>query len=370
MKKLINNRLLLLIIILAFALRFYVCFGTGLPWFSVDSINYINQAKALLNGDYQYYFPNGYPLLISFFVLISSIVPLHIGLIFLNICLSAVAVVLVYYITVKFLTDNKYLPLITTGIAAFYPNQLNYVRLILSEVPATFFLILSLYLFMNGRIKSAGLSIGFTSTIRTTLLPISFLFAAYLFFKRKTREAILFLTFSIVPMFVFLIYGYYKTGEFTLFIDTPKLFYISLGLDAVPEDFWTGLKNYFGYLIAHPLDFIYDRIISLWDMWGFLPDASDGLRSNILFRMLIAIRFPLLLLAIYGFIKSCKNYIAVYLILPALTITFIHAFIITSANEAYIANPRYIFPTEPFLIVLAVIGLNNLLNNALSNEEV
>jgi len=70
----------------------------------------------------------------------------------------------------------------------------------------------------------------------------------------------------------------------------------------------------------------------------------------------------LIVLAVYGFIKTRKNLISVYLILPALVITFIHALIITSANEAYIANPRYIFPTEPFLIILAVIGLKALLS--------
>ena len=96
MKKLINNRLLLLIIILAIALRFYVSFGTGLPWFSVDSINYIIQAKALLDGEYLYYFPNGYPLIISFFILISAIIPYHVGLILFNIVISTVSIVLIW----------------------------------------------------------------------------------------------------------------------------------------------------------------------------------------------------------------------------------------------------------------------------------
>ena len=340
-----------------------MCFGTGLPWFSIDSINYIHQAKALLNFEYLYYFPNGYPLIISFFILISTIVPHHIGLIFFNIIISSVSILLLFSVSEKYFGAESKYSLMVALLAALYPNQLNYVRFILTEVPATFILLLSLYFFTKGKNRLAGFSAGFASVIRTTLLPVSALFSIYLISIKKFREGALFLIFSLIPISVFLIYGYFKTGSFTLYIDTPKVFYISLGLSEVPGDFSSGLYKYFIYMYSQPIMFFFDRISSLWDMWGFLPSATEGLRESIFFRALLALRFPLIVFAIYGFIKTRKNVISVYLIMPALSITLIHALIISSANESYIANPRYIMPTEPFLFILAIVGLKYLIDN-------
>jgi hypothetical protein len=355
-------RWLLLTVLFSIAVKIYISFGSGLAWFSIDSINYIYQAKALLNGDYLYYFPNGYPLIISFFLLLSSIIPYHIGLILFNIIISTISVVLVYYTARYFIGDDNKLALAAAAIAAFHPNQLNYVRFILTEVPATFFLILSLFLIIKEKNNLAGLSVGFAAAIRTTLLPVAVFFAIYLLFTKKFKAGMMYLIFSLIPIAGFLFYGFLKTGEFTLFIDVPKIFYISLGLENVPPDFILGINNYFSYMFTHPLNFIYDRLVSLWEMWGFIPDATEGLRANIFFRILLALRFPLILFAAYGFIKTRKTDISIYLILPFVIITLIHAIIITSANEPFIANPRYIFPTEPFLIILAVTGLNALLS--------
>ena len=161
--------------------------------------------------------------------------------------------------------------MIAAGVAAFYPNQLNYARFILTEVPATFFLVLSIYLLMQKRNNLAGLSIGFASAIKTTLLPVIPLFMIYLLITKKFREGFRFTIFGLIPVSAFLLYGYLITGGFTLYIDVPKVFFISLGLEEVPPDFLSGLGLYFKYLITNPIEFILDRIKSLWDLWGFLP---------------------------------------------------------------------------------------------------
>jgi len=363
LKKLLTNRKLIYILIIAAIVRFYIAFCTGLPWISIDSVNYINQAKVLLSGGYTYYFPNGYPVIIALFILISPIVPLKIGLIIFNIFISLFSLVLVYLIAEKYFKENTFYPLLIITLLAFYPNQINYVRFILTEVPATFFLILSLYLFTINKNRVSAVSAGVAATIRTTLLPVAFLFSIYLFYCKRFKEGILFLFFSIIPISVFLIYGYLKTGNFTLYIDVPKVFYISLGLEKVPGDFWTGISIYLRYLIEHPFNFVIHRIVSLWDLWGFLPASTNGLRATLFFKILIALRFPLLLFAIYGFLKSKKNYMTIFLIIPFMTITFIHAIIITSANENFISNPRYLFPVEPFMIILAVSGIQSLMKN-------
>jgi len=370
LSKIINDKILLGIITLAIIARVYIAFGTGLAWFSVDSVNYIIQAKALLSGEYLYYFPNGYPLIIAFFLTLSPLIPFKIGLIIFNIILSTLTVVLVYLISEKLFEGHRKFALIAASIAAFYPNQLNYTRFILTEVPATFFLVLSIYLLMQKRNNLAGLSIGFASAIKTTLLPVILLFMIYLLITKKIREGFRFTIFGLIPVSAFLLYGYLITGGFTLYIDVPKVFFISLGLEEVPPDFLSGLGLYLKYLITNPVEFILDRIKSLWDLWGFLPEANEGLRSNIFFRILIGLRFPLLILAVIGFIKIPKNSISIYLILPALVITLIHALVITSTNESFIANPRYIFPAEPSLIVLAVIGLKKFIYKRHPNSDI
>jgi len=366
MFKLKFNTPLVIIILVSLAVKVYISFGTGLPWITVDSVNYIHQAEVLLSGGYAYYFPNGYPLIIAFFILTSSVISFKVGLILFNIFISLLSVFFIYHISVKFLTERIY-ALFAAAIVALYPNQLNYVRFILSEVPAAFFLILSLYLFISNRKILSGLSIGFASTIRTTLLPVSVFFIIYLMYKKMYREGILFLIYSLIPVFTFFLYGYLKTGDFTLFVDVPRVFYISLGLENVPADIFEGLKVYVGYMVKHPVNFFLDRLSSLWDLWGFIPESNEGFRANLFFRLLIGLRFPVLLFALYGFIKSVKNSLTIYLIIPAVVITSIHALIITSAHESFIANPRYIFPAEPFLVILAVKAVNIIYSRAKVN---
>ncbi|HSR18514.1 MAG TPA: glycosyltransferase 87 family protein, partial [Ignavibacteriaceae bacterium] len=359
MSNILSNWKLYGIIVLSLIVRFYISFGTGLPWITIDSVNYIHQAEALLKGDYQYYFPNGYPLIIAISIVISSLSFFKVFLILLNIFLSTLGIVLIYRVSEKYFENEKY-ALIASALAALYPNQLRYVHLILTEVPSTFFVVLSLYFLINKRENLSGFSIGFASAIKTTLVGVPLIFSAYLFFKKKFREGVLFLVFSLIPILIFLLYGYLKKSSFTLYIDLPKVFYISLGLENVPADFFEGIKLYAGYLIDHPLDFFYERLKSLWDLWGFLLGRNEGLRNNLFFVILSALRFPLIVFAVYGFMKAVKNEFTLYLLIPALTITFIHALIITSAHEPFIANPRYIFPSEPFLIILAVYGLKSI----------
>ena len=356
MKKILNNKPLLFIILISLIARFFISFGTGLPWISVDSVNYIIQAKALLNGGYEYYFPNGYPLIIALFIFISSLIPLKIGLILFNIFISTLGVFFIYLISEKYFTENKIYPLIAAAVVAFYPNQLNYVHFILTEVPAAFFLILSLYFFIKDKTIFSGLAIGIASIIKISLLPAAVLFSLYLFVSRgMNRHAVYFLIFSLLPLVILSVYGFAVTGEISLTKNSFHNLYLTAGVTDVNNiTLSEGLSVYFNYLSASPVNFLTDRVESFWNLWGFLPAATEGLRENIFYRLLIGLRFPLLLFGIYGYMKTGNKELKVFLILPALVLTVIHTLTFS--------GPRFTFPAEPFLIVLGVKGIEELYN--------
>ncbi|MEJ2616540.1 MAG: hypothetical protein P8Z35_16410, partial [Ignavibacteriaceae bacterium] len=66
----------------------------------------------------------------------------------------------------------------------------------------------------------------------------------------------------------------------------------------------------------------------------------------------IGIRFPLLLLALFGFITAEKNYTSVFSIIAIASITAVHFL--------YFADPRFTYTIEPFAIILASLGILNL----------
>ena len=64
----------------------------------------------------------------------------------------------------------------------FWPNQLNYSRQLLSEVPSTFFMILGIYLLTKKSLYSnffGGATIAFASIIRSTILPFVIFFIIF-----------------------------------------------------------------------------------------------------------------------------------------------------------------------------------------------
>lgn len=107
-----------------------------------------------------------------------------------------------------------------------------------------------------------------------------------------------------------------------------------------------GITAYINYMISSPAQFLTDRIKSFWNLWGFLPSVADGFRSYFIYRILLGLRFPLLILGVYGYLKSNDKRIPFLLILPAISITLIHTM--------FFSNTRFTIPAEPFLIILAV----------------
>ena len=354
----IKNITLLFLLITAFFVRIIAATYTGMPHYTIDSQNYIWQAEILKKGGYDNYFPNGYPLLILIISMFSS---LEMGLLWLNIILSVFTILLIYLIAEN-LTGNIYTALFSAAVLTFYPTQVNYVHYILTEVPVTFFLALAFYLFQKEKLLYSGLVLGFAIIIRTTLVFVPILFFLYLFFNHKRREGITwFLSFLIVPLLM-MSYGFIVSGYFTLGRNFTHNIYVTINEHYNASYSKTqGIEAYLNYMISSPVQFMSDRVHSFWNLWGFIPSVADGFRSGFKYRILVGLRFPLLILGIYGYMKSGSKAIPVLLILPAISITLIHTM--------FFSNTRFTIPAEPFLIILAVIGIGSIIQNNFTKKK-
>ncbi len=334
------------LLILAYYVRIIAATYTGMPHYTIDSENYIMQASALKNGGYMVYFPNGYPLLI---LLVSLIFPMEWGLLFVNVILSVFTVLLVYLIAEK-LTGKFAIAFLSAVIVTFYPNQFNYVHFILTEVPATFFTALSVYLFLKNKMEYSGLAMGLAFIMRTTLILAPVLLFVFMFLRGDKKSGVVyFLSFLIVPI-TLMTYGYFLTGVFTLGRNFTHNIYITVN-QQYSESFTKvqGIQAYINYIITTPGEFIIERFQSLWNMWGFNPVDSPGFKGYQLFRIILGLRFVIIASGIYGFLKSDKSNKYLCLLMPAVSLTLIHAM--------FFSNPRFTVPAEPFLIILGVYGM-------------
>jgi hypothetical protein len=341
-----KNIAILILLLVAFYIRIYAATYTGMPHYTIDSQNYIMQASVLKNGGYIIYFPNGYPLVI---LLVSLFFPLEWGLLLMNIILSVFTVLLVYLIAEK-LTGKFGIAFLSALIVTIYPNQVNYVHFILTEVPSTFFTALSIYFFGKNKIQYSGLAIGLAIIMRSTLILIPVLLFVVMFLRGQRKDAIVyFLCFLSIPVLL-MFYGFLRTGIFTLGQNFTHNIFLTVN-QPYSESYnkIQGFKAYFNYIVSTPGEFLRERVESLWNLWGFNPSSSPGFKGENLFRIILGFRFVIILTGIYGFIKSDRNNHYLSLLLPAVSITLIHTM--------FFSNARFTVPAEPFLIILGVIGI-------------
>jgi hypothetical protein len=110
------------------------------------------------------------------------------------------------------------------------------------------------------------------------------------------------------------------------------------------------LPVYIAFAREHPARFAAQRAKSLWDLWGPWPGSGDEARPrSVSRRLLIGLRFPLLLLGLVGLVLHCREPVAWLLVAPAIVVTAVHL--------PFFSEPRFTFVAEPGLIVLAVLAL-------------
>jgi hypothetical protein len=339
------------------ALRIYICFFSGLPNWHQDSPDYFKQADALLNGEFINYFPNGLPAIIA---LVKLIVPNHAetGMLIMNILLAAGTGWFVFQIS-KTVFNNPVTALIALALIAVFPTQINLTRWLTSEVAATFFLTGSFYFYFNRRFIAAGFFMAFATIVRTEFMFIAFLLIAYeLIIQRK-----LYVKYIVALLIPILITGFYcktKTGKFAIAgHSTVNILYsihasgenIDWAIaERYPADFPASeaMKLYFNRMKEEPVPFFKDKWLNYWEMWG-LPSDAKGTRG--MPERLLIFMGNLLMLAggIYTVIKLKRKREVILLTFPFIIITGMHIMMM--------ALQRYIFPVEPFMLILTSYAL-------------
>ena len=341
------------ILSVGFLARIYICFFTSLPNMHVDSYEYYRQADTLLAGGYTNFFPNGYPLLVVLAKSISAsrTIPLLLGL---NILLSTLTIYFTYDIA-KRIFDGPPVALMAALIIAVFPSQINCVRWLTTEVPSSFFLLGAYFFYYRRRYWGSGLFFGLASVIRTNIGPVFILLIlAELFWLKKFNYRV-FLG-ALLPILLIASYCYWMTGSFAVSGNTRINILYAVTASGGKVDYYMGDKHpeintaekalqlYWDHLKESPGEFIRQRLANLWELWG-CPSAADGGRGMGSRILMLTGNLFMLIPGLMGWWKNRNIFNRAVLLLPFVVVTPIHVLLI--------AIPRYTYPVEPFMILLA-----------------
>lgn len=336
------------VLLASLLVRLWVAFFSGLPWWSSDTYGYMTMAEAIRAHHPMALLPNGYPLLIAgvMLVLKASLVPAT--LITINVVLSTLSVWLVMQIG-HFLTGEK-MAALAGLMLAIYPNQINYTRLLLSETPTAFLLVLTLFLLFRGQGLAAGLVAVLCGLFRSTLTPIvPLILLVCISTRRQWKGYLAGVVLGLGGYVALLVAGVVASSTnvgvnllLAVHSYSHRISFATSGFtpDQIAHPLWT----YLSFAIHAPVTFASQRLDALWELWGPWPLGAD---RGIGAKMLIGLRCPLLLLAGYG-VWQRRDFATWLLVLPVLSVTATHV--------AFFAAPRFSFVVEPCLILLAVCG--------------
>lgn len=349
-----RKQIFFFILFIGLLARIYISFFVSLHHMFPDSVGYFQQADELLAGRYVNYFPNGYPIIIAVLKAIGGTHPTNLILL-LNVILSTITIFFIYRIA-QTIFKSEGIALLAAFLMAVYPTQINYVRWFASEVPFTFFLTGAFLFYYYKNYWFSGLLFGVAVVIRTEILAIIPLIILLEAIFKKRINTRLFIA-SMIPVLAICTYCYSKTGVFSMAgHDKINILYaVTASGSSVdwnypekhPEVKSTGdaMKLYFGFLKSSPGAFVMNKAANYWELWGFFPSSSNGNRG-FMSRLLIGLsNFFLVTFGIFGWWKNRKNLDTTLLILPFIVVTAVHVMLT--------ATPRYTYPVEPFMILLA-----------------
>src|ERR1700761_2988488 len=356
-----NRRYLLGILLIGALLRIWICFFTSLPHMHKDSWGFFSQADTLLAGGYTDYYPNGYPLIVALF---KAIFGSHTegALLWLNIVFSLFSIWFMFDIA-KRLSGYASFGLLAALLLAVFPSQINYVRWLTSETPTPFFLLGGYFFYYRRQWFWSGSCLAIATLIRPNVAPIwLLLFVVHVFHTRRFPPML-----AVGVLLPLLLLGFYcksKTGEFStagnsrvniLFAITASGPDVDFSMpDKHPEANTSGkaLHLYFDHIKSEPGLFIRQRLANYWELWGFYASSAHGSRGMGSRLLLGAGNLFLLCFGIAGWWLQRRNYAVSIIIIPFLVITAIHV--------ALVAMPRYTYPCEAFLLLLATWALERL----------
>ncbi len=354
-------------LLIGLAIRIFAAFGAGIPWLQSDSLDYLRQAEQIARGGWIDLFPNGYPLLIAALTTLFPGADRELLLIWFNILLGVGVVALVYLVTAK-LTDRPLVAGLAALGIALWPNQLNYTAQIMTEVPTAFFLTAGLAFLVFRNVIAAGFFIGVAAVIRTSLLPVIPIIALVLLWKEGWRPLAKLALASMIPVLLVGSLSLDRTGRFSVMGNATSNVMVAIesyGVDIDTEAFEASkdgeldvsaagsIELYVRSFLDDPVRFAGQRWEALWELWGFWPrprevtaDIGSTDRTT-LDRLLLGVRFPLVVLAVLAVLLKKPRKVDVYaLVTPALVLTVVHVLLT--------ARARYTVPAEPALMILAV----------------
>jgi len=359
----VTLRLLAIIVLIGFILRIFYSFYLGLPWFSTDTFSYFEMADGILFGKPISFFPNGYPLIVAGVKFFVGKERLPLALIILNILLSSAIIPMSFLIAKKFLNTNQ--SLFAAFLVAIWPNQLNYVRQLLSEVPSTFFLVFAVYLTSRTRqlfSVPAGALFFFSGMIRSTIFPVGWLSSFFLFVIGWKKKAFL-LTLGLV-ISLFASEALYRSEVIRPPSNLGDNLLLSISNSSEEGIDWASVKkfsdherrapyqSYISFAISKPTTFTRQRLSAFWELWGPWPNSGDkDMPRPLMKRILIGIRFAAFLLALFSAIKLRSNPYVILCSIPIVIITAIHT--------ATFSGPRFTYTIEPLLLILTAAGFQD-----------
>jgi hypothetical protein len=331
-------------------------FFAGLEHIKPDTPSYLKMADAILAGTPVSDFPNGLPVILAILKILVGGDNLVTAMVALNVAMSILTILLVFLICRRVFGETE--AAMAALIVAMWPNQINYVPQILSEVPCAFFLTAGLWAFVTGRMSAAAVLVCIAGLVRSTVMPVALLLALLLLWERRWKVAGRFaLAFAAA-------YAINVAAQASGIIAPPSNLTINLlvsidgmstgGIDFDIERFTAEqrahpLATHVRFALEHPGAYALQRLSALWEMWG--PWPSNGAPFSDrgpMTRALIGLRFPLVALAAIAAWHYRRRWEVLALGVPVLLLTAIHT--------AFFANARFSHPVEPVLVVLAIAG--------------
>jgi hypothetical protein len=359
-----TRRYLTGILLLGALLRIGITFFTSLPHMHKDSWGFFSQADTLLAGGYTDYYPNGYPLIVALFKYIFGS-HAEIALLWLNIAFSLCSIGFMYDIAKRISGQASY-GLLAAALLAVFPSQINYVRWLTSETPTPFFLIGGYFFYYRRQWALCGIFLALATLIRPNVGPVLVLLAIVHLIHTRRLPPMLIAGF-LLPLIILGFYCKSRTGQFSvagnsrvniLFAVTASGPDVDFSMpDKHPEANTSGkaFHLYIEHAKTDPILFLRQRLANWWELWGFYASPASGTRSIGSRLLLGAGNLFLLGFGLAGWWIQRRNYPVSILIIPFLIITAVHVLLV--------AMPRYTYPCEAFLLLLATWALQALAGN-------
>lgn len=352
------NKLFCLVLFLALTVRIYIVFFSGLGWYECDTEMYFKMANGILHGKPISYFPNGYPLLLAGIVLLSDA---NAGLIavLLNIIVQIASLIIIERILSTFKVRRAAILLILILIA-FYPNQVSRVRFIMTEPISVFLISLNILFYIKNQFTLSGLTGWLTYSFRPSLFLVApFIFIKDLWrknFSKCLKNALGFFVGSLIflTLIYFRVTVLQSTQNYNTLVALQSYGYnMRWDLDRFTEEEKSSpYITYLKFAVNNPVEYTKQRALSFFSLWGPIVPTEYGVVGMILH----GIRFPFFAAALLVFLfrkkLSYDQDLILLLSFPVISVTVI--------QTLFFSNQRHQFTAEPFVIIVAVLGLMEL----------